>query len=123
MQFGEKLRQLRTERKWSQSEAAEKIGVSLRTYQNYESCRMQPKKSALYGTIAELFGVSTDYLLQEDAPRTAGAEPAPVSEVDALIRSANALFAGGELSEGDKEKVLLTINELYWRAKAKNQEK
>ncbi len=122
MQFGEKLRQLRTERKWSQSEAAEKIGVSLRTYQNYESCRMQPKKSALYGTIAELFGVTADYLLQEDAPRSAGGETA-VSEVDALIRSANALFAGGELSEGDKEKVLLTINELYWRAKAKNQEK
>ncbi|MBQ9083589.1 MAG: helix-turn-helix transcriptional regulator [Clostridia bacterium] len=119
MQFGEKLKALRTERKWSQSEAANKIGVSLRTYQNYESCRMQPKKSSLYGTIAGLFGVTTDYLLQDEEIRPAAEAPHP--EVDALIRSANALFAGGELSEDDKEKVLLTINELYWRAKAKNQ--
>ncbi len=79
MQFGEKLKTLRTERKWSQSEAAEKIGVSLRTYQNYESCRMQPKKSSLYGTIAALFGVTTDYLLQEEEVRPAAPADTPHS--------------------------------------------
>ncbi len=122
MQFGEKLRQLRTERKWSQSEAAEKIGVSLRTYQNYESCRMQPKKSALYGTIAELFGVTADYLLQEDAARSDGAETT-VFTADALIRGSKNLFSGNTLREEEKERLMLTINELYWRAKIKNQEK
>ncbi len=120
MQFGEKLRQLRAERQWSQSEAAEKIGVSLRTYQNYEACRMQPKQSALYSTIAELFGVTANYLLQEDAARADGAET--VYTADALIRGAKSLFSGSTLSEEEKERLMLTINELYWRAKIKHPE-
>ena len=60
MQFGEKLRLLRSRKGWSQSKAAEAIGVSLRTFQNYESCRMYPKQTAVYGRIAELFHVSAD---------------------------------------------------------------
>lgn len=126
MHFGEKIRALRTERKWSQSETAEKIGVSLRTYQNYEACKMHPKQTALYGKISELFAVSTDYLLHDEITQPnppADAPEDPISGVDALIRTADALFAGGELSEDDKEKVILALNELYWRAKAKNQER
>ena len=124
MQFGEKLRELRTQQKWSQTEAAALIGVSLRTYQNYESCRMYPKQTALYGKIAELFHVSADYLLNDedhyliDAQERGGESSR--NDVEALIHNANALFAGGELSEEDKEKVIRTLNDLYWKARDKN---
>jgi hypothetical protein len=41
-------------------------------------------------------------------------------DVQTLITEVGAMFAGGELSEDDKDKVLRTINELYWIAKDKN---
>ena len=124
MQFGEKLRELRTQQKWSQTEAAALIGVSLRTYQNYESCRMYPEHTALYGKIAELFHVSADYLLNDEDHYLIDAQErgdeSSRNDVEALIHNANALFAGGELSEEDKEKVIRTLNDLYWKARDKN---
>lgn len=124
MQFGEKLRELRAKHKWSQSEAAEQIGVSLRTYQNYESCKMYPKQTALYGRIAELYQVSTDYLLTDEDHYIMDAEARGGQksrrDVESLIQDANALFAGGELSEEDKEKVIRTLNDLYWKARDNN---
>lgn len=119
MQFGEKLRALRNRENWSQNKAAEEIGVSLRTYQNYESCRMFPKQTAIYRRIAELFRVSTDYLLTDET--VASETPTEKSNgVDALICQAGALFAGGAISEEDKEKVIRTLNDLYWKAKDHN---
>ena len=37
-----------------------------------------------------------------------------------LIKNANALFAGGEISEEDKQNVMEALQEAYWRAKIKN---
>ena len=113
MKFGEKLKQLRTEHGMTQGALAEKLGVSLRTLQNYETCKIYPKQSDIYGRIASLFGVSADYLLQDDAP------PAH-DQVDTLVAQMGSLFAGGSISEDDKDKVLFAITELYWKAKEKN---
>ncbi len=120
MQFGEKLRLLRSRKGWSQSKAAEAIGVSLRTFQNYESCRMYPKQTAVYGRIAELFHVSADYLLTDEEGKT---EELPDTGVHSLLYQANALFAGGALTDEDKEKVIRTLNDLYWRAKDNSRKK
>ena len=121
MQFGEKLRLLRSRKGWSQSKAAEAIGVSLRTFQNYESCRMYPKQTAVYGRIAELFHVSADYLLTDEENKSVE-EPADTG-VHSLLYQANALFAGGALSDEDKEKVIRTLNDLYWKAKDNSRKK
>jgi hypothetical protein len=45
-----------------------------------------------------------------------------VYTADALIRGAKSLFSGSTLSEEEKERLMLTINELYWRAKIKHPE-
>ena len=56
-----RLRELRTERGWSQETVARKIDTTLRTYCRYEAKEADPKVSALI-KIADLYGVSLDYL-------------------------------------------------------------
>lgn len=124
MKFGEKLIQLRRSVKLTQSEVAERIGVTLRTYQNYETGGLYPKKTDVYGRIAVLFDVTTDYLLSDedkyiiDAAGKGGSKSK--KDIQALIADVGGLFAGGELSDDDKDKVMRTINDLYWKAKENN---
>ena len=41
-------------------------------------------------------------------------------EVQELLSELGGLFAGGELSQEDKDQVMLAINDLYWVAKERN---
>ena len=124
MKFGEKLKLLRRQAKWTQEQAARAIGVSTRTYQNYELCRMYPKQSNLYTKIADIYNVTIDYLLTNeeqliaDAAVRGGAKAK--REVQTLVSQLGGLFAGGELTENDKDKVMRAINDLYWDAKLNN---
>lgn len=114
MKFGEKLKALRLQNHMTQSTLAERLGVSLRTLQNYETCKIYPKQTEIYARIAALFGVSTDYLLNtQNIPVT----PAASLPADELVASVGSLFSGGVLSDEDKDKVFATITELYWQAK------
>lgn len=114
MKFGEKLRALRLQNHLTQSALAERLGVSLRTLQNYETCKIYPKQTEIYARIAALFGVSTDYLLNtQNIPVTTAAS----LPTDELVASVGSLFSGGVLSDEDKDKVFATITELYWQAK------
>jgi transcriptional regulator with XRE-family HTH domain len=124
MLFGEKLKSLRIGAEYTQDETAGKLGVSLRTYQNYEWCRMYPKQTDIYGRISKLFDVSADWLLGDedryvmDAHAKGGAKSR--KDVQELLTEVGGLFAGGELSDDDKDKVMRTINDLYWKAKDNN---
>lgn len=127
MKFGEKLKALRMQNHLTQTALAEKLGVSLRTLQNYETCKIYPKQTEIYARIAKLFGVTTDYLLNGDIPTSDVAPMGPNEEAalqaQELILRAGSLFAGGNLSEEDMDKVLCTINDLYWEVKRRNQKK
>ena len=64
-----RLRELRSERGWSQESVARKIDTTLRTYCRYEAEGADPKASMLV-KIADLYGVSIDYLTgRTDDPR------------------------------------------------------
>jgi len=124
MRFGEKLIQLRRTGKLTQSETADRIGVTTRTYQNYEKGGLYPKKSDVYGKMAALFNVTVDYLLSTEDRYIIEAFEKGGSrrkkDIQALIADVGGLFAGGELSDDDKDKVMRTINDLYWQAKENN---
>ncbi len=53
----------------TQSQVAEKLGISDGTYKNYEQGKREPN-NALLVKIADLYGVSTDYLLGREKPPT-----------------------------------------------------
>lgn len=60
--FKERLKTLRTERRIYQREVAEHLGITLRSYQSYESGESEPNLERLKA-LADYFGVTTDYLL------------------------------------------------------------
>jgi transcriptional regulator with XRE-family HTH domain len=61
MSFGERLRQLRTDKKWSRSQLAEKASVHHTQIGRYETKGAQPTAEVL-GKLAEALSVSADYL-------------------------------------------------------------
>ncbi|WP_422445628.1 helix-turn-helix domain-containing protein [Thermoanaerobacterium sp. DL9XJH110] len=63
MNFGEKLKKLRNERKMTQKELAERIGVSRATIAGYETKGKEPPYSTLI-KLAEVLNCSIDYLLE-----------------------------------------------------------
>jgi transcriptional regulator with XRE-family HTH domain len=78
-QFGTKLRVLRQRAGWGQTELARKLGLKRRGYiSNLEAGRKAPSPE-LVVQIADLFGVTTDYLLLDhDAPSPLQARGADV---------------------------------------------
>ena len=68
MALAERVRQLRKEHGWSQAELAERVGADPAQISRYEGGRVMPSAEALV-KLAEMFDVSCDYLLVDDAPR------------------------------------------------------
>lgn len=64
MTLGEKILFLRKQKKWSQDFLGEKIGVYGRRVSLYENGKSIPSTETLQ-KIAEVFGVSMDYLVSE----------------------------------------------------------
>ena len=69
VELGEKIRQLRVQKEWTQVYVAKKIGVTSSIVSAYEKGTRQPSYEALI-KLASLFGVSTDYLLGVSSKRS-----------------------------------------------------
>ncbi len=63
--LSEKIKSLRLAGNYSQVDIAEKLSVTKQTVSNWENNNIQPSVDMLI-KIADLFGVSTDYLLGRD---------------------------------------------------------
>ncbi len=63
MNFGERIKQLRLEKKWTQEYVCEKLNISAGALSRYETSMYEPKSLELLKDFANLFNVSTDYLL------------------------------------------------------------
>lgn len=59
---GERLRQVRQSKGLTQTQAAEKLGLSRVNYNRYENNEREPDNATLI-KLADFFGVTTDYLL------------------------------------------------------------
>lgn len=60
--FAERLKKARKQKKLTQKEVAEYLGIATHSYQNYEGGQRQPDFETLV-VIADYFEVTTDYLL------------------------------------------------------------
>ncbi|MBO5378016.1 MAG: helix-turn-helix transcriptional regulator [Ruminiclostridium sp.] len=125
MEFTEKLQKLRKDRGFTQSELAEKVGVSCRSIQNYELGARYPKRDIL-NKLCRVLDTKIEYLVSSnDFLGIVEAEDgiSGVASARQLLDCAGALFAGGEMSEDDKDKVMLALQKIYWKAKEKNKRK
>jgi len=124
MNFAEKIRQLRSQKGLSQEAVAKAIGVTRRTYISYELDGRYPKKRERYAQLAEVFDVDINYLYTENEDFLNKASnqygPRGMRQANALVSELSGLFAGGELSDDDRDAVMQSLQEAYWLAKKEN---
>ena len=124
MKFGEKLRDLRQENGLTQAELAEKAGISLRTISYYESGTTYPKNRNVYDTLAHILDVDVNYLRNEGDEFITSARQKygyrGAKQAEEIVAEVTGLFAGGELSEEDKDAVMKALQQAYWDAKEEN---
>lgn len=134
--FGQKMQMTRVSKKISQTDLAERVGVSRRSIFDYENGNAMPRKKTLL-KIAEALGVTVTYLtnpdeedpdagkvkeMYEDNVRSKFGERA-VREMDDLSDRATAFFAGGDISQADKDAVFEIMATAYYAAKSRASEK
>ena len=121
MTFAEKLRMLRKDRKYTQASMAQMLGVSPRAYQNYEEGKTYPKDSSLYQKLASFFDVTVDFLMNDEGYDIENAEDLHNNrsrmQAQRILQAAEALYAGGTLSDEDEESFYLHMQRIYVHAR------
>lgn len=123
MNFGEKVKELRLSKHLQQKELAELVGVSLRTITGWEKEGRFPKRQEIYTKLATIFGCDENYLKTTeesfitDVSEQFGSRGGRQARM--ILEQANAMFAGGELSEADKVAFMDQIQEMYLDSKRK----
>ena len=132
---GEKIREGRANLGITQTELAEKIGVSRQTLSKYETGESLPDIERCK-LLAEVLDVSLDDLVNYDRensnnlglgvpPKSARAVYGKrgAADVEQLLTQTRALFAGGDVPEEDKELFFQAVTEAYFANKQRASEK
>ena len=96
MILADKIIDLRKKNGWSQEELAEMLGVSRQSVSKWEGAQSVPDMARIV-RMSEIFGVTTDYLLKDDAEPVALAEPDAISAARTVgMEEANAFLGAKE---------------------------
>ena len=134
--FGEKLKNRREELELGQEQLANLIGVSRRMIVSYETGTARPRENTLR-KLAEALGVTQRYLTTDDCTDPqAGIDEEPfvqaardafgkkgADEMAEMLMKNEALFAGGTLSEDQKDMFYEAISRAYFANKQHAREK
>ena len=86
MILAEKITEERKKNGWSQEEMAEKLSVSRQAVSKWESAQSTPDLQKVL-RLAEIFGVSTDYLLKDELKSETGTEILEYAAEESSVRS------------------------------------
>lgn len=121
MNFGEKVRSLRTQKGMSQNQLAKELGVTRRTIISYEQGDTYPRNGELYKKLAEILGTVEENLRTgvEDFMTKVGEEFGlrGQRQASAMKEQFSQLMAGGELSPEEKDAFMLDLQEIFFEAK------
>jgi len=134
--FGEKVRNKREEMNLSQEQLASLVGISRRSISNYETEVKKPYYSTLR-KLASALGVTIYYLQNdniEDPQANIDEEPYVQAareeygrkgqeEMASILTQAEALFAGGTITEDQKDILYQALSHAYFRNKERAREK
>ena len=127
MTFGKKLRIYRVKKGYTQTELARLAGLGLNTISNYEKGHTYPQNREVYAKLAELLDIDADFLHNENDEFTEAAFEKygrrGRRQAEDLVAGVRGLFAGGDLSESEKDEVMQALQEAYWECKKENTEK
>ena len=115
MTIGEKIRKLRKEKGWSQSQLAQKIDINTRNISLYESEKAIPSSETVQ-KLATLFDVSTDYLFND--------EPQNIASMGIKDKSLISLFEEiDKMTVEEKNAVRVFVEAIAFKRKVKSLEK
>ena len=129
MEIGDKIKKARKRAGLTQKELAEKVDVTARCIQYYEGNIRKPQSTEIIIKLAAALNEDVSYFLSEQELSIMRENEMFIGEAENrfgktgkaqanyLIESAQALFAGGELAEYDKEAFFRAITELYFDSK------
>ena len=136
MTFSDKIKGAREVAGLTQNELAQAVGVSQRTIASYESGGVTARRSTTE-KLAKALKVSVKYLTDEtctdptaeiekdgyieEARKLYGASG--VRDIDALLAENTALFAGGELSQSEKDAFFEAVMRAYITCKEEAKQK
>lgn len=118
--LAEKIKEARTDNGMTIAELAGLLGVSSRSVSYYESGHRVPSPETLdklcstFQKTREYFVTSEDDLVLRTAMKFGSKGK---KQAEKLITEANALFAGGELNDKDKELFLQAMESIYTESK------
>lgn len=110
MSLGNKIKQLRQERSWSQDELAHHAGIDGRQISRYENNRVTPSVDVVI-KLARAFDVSVDHLLIDDVPKRPLHEP--------ISKLAEKVLHLENMSEEDEASLLHVLNAIEAKNKLK----
>lgn len=111
MSLGDRIKQLRTEKRWGQKELAHKIDSDARQISRYEKGNIKPSIDAAV-KIAAAFDVTTDYLLTGNGPRRIP----KTQDSELLERIQNITY----LTQKDRDSLFHILDALLAKNKVKN---
>ena len=121
MRFGDKVKEQRTLRNLTQDEFAKAMGISRRTLCYYEEGKTYPQDRAFYKKLADYFEIDINYFLTENEEFLTEAAARygrrGLSQADAILEQTHALFAGGDLSDEDREAFERQMQEIFFDSK------
>lgn len=135
MEIGDKIRAARKRAGFTQKELAAKVEVTTRCIQYYESNIRKPQTTEMIIKLAAALGEDVNYFLSDRELEIMRENEMFLGEAESkygksgkaqakqIIENAQALFAGGELAEEDKEAFFQAITELYFDSKKNNTKK
>ncbi|MDR0991483.1 MAG: helix-turn-helix domain-containing protein [Ruminococcus sp.] len=115
MEFKDKLKAERERAGLTQKQLAQMVGLTDRTIQNYEHGRGGAARFDHVRALAGALNIKTEELVEEIPAKNSDSEV-----VAQLVSRMQALFSGGELTDGDKEAAVRAITEAYWESKQIN---
>lgn len=86
--MGEKLKSLRIEKKLTQKQIAERVGLAISAISSYESGTRYPSYDVLI-KLAQIFHVSTDYLLGMTDKRNIDVTGLDDNEIELILQLVN----------------------------------
>ena len=110
--FGDRLRQLRRANSLTQERTASLLNVERSTYAKYETNVSMPQQDTLL-RLAELFGVSVDYLLGNTATPTASNELRGDGTLPGLTQEETAMLTAFRRLSEEQRQTLMAVAHNY----------
>ena len=105
--IGQRIRDLRKQKRMSQTELAKSAGVSQTTVTAWETGKAEPSSSAV-AKLADIFNVTTDYLLGRPNKQETKKDDVELSDDDVIMT-----WRGKLLSDEDRELIRRIMNGKY----------